>query len=291
MKAFRQVSLLFAVFLYCISWRVTAVDIMDSSALADFPNPPADEVIFYGKDQLQYGELRLPSGEGPHPVLVFIHGGCWLSQFDISHSRKLVAAFTEAGIATWNLEYRRVGNPGGGWSGTFDDIANGVDHLRTLADKFELDLNRVVVAGHSAGGHLALWFGNRPEQWQSDLKPRAVFGLAPAADLEYLHGLGVCDNVVDRLMGGSPSDFPERYKMGSGSNRLPMDIPQYILLGEHDLDWTPVGQRYVETARRLGNTPNVVNASESGHFEMIDPDSSTWPLVLQTARTALGLVD
>lgn len=269
-------------------WAV-AIDIMDSSALQSFPNPPADHIISYGQDSLQFGELRLPSGEGPFPVLLLIHGGCWLAQYDIAHIRNLAAAFTDAGIATWTIEYRRVGDPGGGWPGTFDDVAAAADHLVTLSEQFDLDLNRVVVAGHSAGGHLAIWLSNRPSRWPAELKPVAVLALAPAADLAYLHGRQVCGNVVDKLMGGSPSEYPQRYQLASGTERLPLYVPQYIVIGLHDKSWAPVGHMYVDKARQQGNSPYVINASESGHFEMIDPDSSTWPLVLQAALAALGM--
>lgn len=265
------------------------MELMDSSSLVSFPNPAADHVISYGEDGLQFGELRLPPGQGPWPVMVLIHGGCWLAEYDIAHIRKLAAAFTKAGIATWTLEYRRVGNRGGGWPGTFDDVARGADHVLAMATPFGLDLGRVVVAGHSAGGHLAIWLGNRPAEWPAGLKPTAVLALAPAADLEYLHQHGACREEVDRLMGGSPEKFPERYRLASGAARLPLTIPQYIVVGEHDDDWTPAGLRYVELARQHGNDPHVINAKESGHFEMIDPDSTTWPLVLGAARGALGL--
>jgi acetyl esterase/lipase len=268
----------------------TVIEIMDDSALAFFPNPPADEVISYGEDELQFGELRLPSGQGPHPVIVLIHGGCWLAEYDIAHIRKLAAAFTDAGFATWALEYRRVGDVGGGWPGTFDDVAAGTDLLVTLTGQFELDLDRVIVAGHSAGGQLAIWLANRPAQWPCGLKPNAVLALAPAADLAYLHQQGPCEDAVDGLMGGSPEQHPERYLLASGTARLPLPIPQYIVLGEHDSDWTPVGRRYVDSARQQGNEPHVINARESGHFEMIDPDSSTWPLVLQAAKDAVRIL-
>ncbi len=264
------------------------IEIMESSALASFPNPPADHVFSYGEDSLQFGELRLPRGQGPHPAMVLIHGGCWLAEYDIAHIRKLAAALTDEGIATWTLEYRRVGNPGGGWPGTFDDIAAGADHLVILADQFDIDLDRVIVCGHSAGGHLAIWLGNRPARWRPGLNPAAVLALAPAADLAYLHELGVYENVVDKLIGGSPAQYPLRYQQCSGTSRLPLSIPQYIVIGEHDEEWTPVSRRYIESARQSGNTPQVINAGQSGHFEMIDPDSTTWPLVLWAARAALG---
>lgn len=266
-----------------------AVEIMDASALAAFPDPPADHVIAYGEDELQFGELRLPSGEGPFPVMVLIHGGCWLAEYDIFHIRKLAAAFTAEGIATWTIEYRRVGDPGGGWPGTFDDVDAGADFLVTLAAQFNLDLDHVVVSGHSAGGHLAIWLANRPSQWPAELEPTAVLVLAPAADLAYLHQQQVCGHVIDKLMGGSPEQYPQRYQAGSGTDRLPLSVPQYIVIGEHDKSWAPVGRMYIEQALKQGNSPTVINATESGHFEMIDPDSSTWPLVLKAAKAALEM--
>lgn len=288
-RMYRLIIVLLGLVLGSVSGTVSAVDIMDSSALATFPNPPADHIISYGEDDLQYGELRLPDGPGPYPVIVLIHGGCWLAQYDIAHIRKLAAALTKAGIATWTIEYRRVGDPGGGWPGTFDDVANATDHLLMLAGQHDLDLDRVLVAGHSAGGHLAIWLGNRPQQWSGKLEPKAVLALAPAADLAYLHQQNVCGGVVDGLMGGSPEQFPERYLLGSGTGRLPLQVPQTIVIGQYDENWAPVGYRYVEAARQLGQSPHLIIATESGHFEMIDPDSTTWPLVLEAARSALGI--
>jgi len=284
-----KIAILIAIISLSLPGSGLAVEIMKSSALASFPNPPADHVIAYGEGELQFGELRLPSGPGPYPVVVLIHGGCWLSQFDIAPIRKMAAALTAEGIATWTIEYRRVGDEGGGWPGTFDDIDAGADHLVVLAEQYDLDLNRVVVAGHSAGGHLAIWLANRPSQWSADLKPTAVLALAPVADLTWLHQQQVCGNVIDKLMGGSPEQYPERYMEGSGTNRLPLPIPQTIVIGEYDENWGPVGHMYVEQAIQKGNSPLVINANESGHFEMIDPDSSTWPLVLKATQQALGL--
>jgi len=272
-----------------LSQAAFAGDIMQSEALADFPNPPADQVIFYGEEDLQFGELRLPSGDGPYPVMVLIHGGCWLSEYNLNHLRKMAAAFTSEGIATWLIEYRRVGDEGGGWPGTFDDAANGMDKVVELAAEFNLDLERLMVAGHSAGGHLAIWLANRPRQWGKGVSPTAVLALAPAADLVYLNEQQVCDDVVEKLMGGTAAQVPERYELASGTARLPLPVPQYVVLGAHDENWTPVGKIYVEAALASGSETYPIAAEESGHFEMIDPDSSTWPLVLKAAKDALHM--
>src|SRR5579885_1352845 len=132
---------------------------------------PADRKLAYGKDALQFGELRLPKAEGPHPVVILVHGGCFVDKLprrdprDTSFEplRPLAAALAGAGVATWNLEYRRAGNPGGGWPGSFFDLAAGTDFLRTIAQANQLDLHRVVLVGHSSGGMLVYWLAARPK--------------------------------------------------------------------------------------------------------------------------------
>src|SRR5687768_12371476 len=118
------------------------------------PSKPADTRIPYGEDGQQFGELRLPKGNGPFPLAIVIHGGCWLSRWTLTNTAPLADALRDAGVATWNLEYRRVDHPGGGWPGTFTDIADGTDVVRRIAREHPIDLTRVVTIGHSAGAHL-----------------------------------------------------------------------------------------------------------------------------------------
>src|SRR5262245_43877582 len=132
----------------------------------ELPSSPADHRIQYGSGPFQFGDLRLPKTTERHPVAVVIHGGCWKAKHgdlvaDLENTSPLSAALTSIGIATWNIEYRRIDNPGGGWPGTFEDVANAVDYLRVIAKSFPLDLNRTVIIGHSAGGHLATWAAAR----------------------------------------------------------------------------------------------------------------------------------
>src|SRR5688572_21435696 len=208
--------------------------------LATAPVPPGAMRIAYGTDALQFGELRVPSTPGPHPVAIVIHGGCWVSQlgnFDprgvgMENMRPMAAALTAAGIATWNIEYRRVGNFGGGWPGTFRDVALGADALRKLAREHTLDLSRVISIGHSAGGHFALWLAARPkipaasEIYVKDpIRLVAAVNLDGPGDLRAMWGAqhSICTRpVITELMGGSPDERPDRYRAGSPAELLPI---------------------------------------------------------------------
>ena len=270
------------------------MELMTSADLADFPHPPPDHRISYGDDPLQFGDLRLPETDGPHPVAIFIHGGQWKAEFDISHSDKLTDGLTRHGIATWSLEYRRIGNDGGGWPGTFLDIGAGADHLRTIADEHNLDLGRVISMGHSAGGHLAIWLASRagiPTNSalfiEDPIPLRGVVGLAPAADLAGLHATEFCAEVIEALMGGSPDEVPEHYRWGDPMQFSPGDILQVLIIGKHDSVWAPSGLSYFDVAIARGDRIRRTDAIGSGHFEMIDPDSSTFNIVTGAVWMAL----
>jgi len=266
----------------------SAQEFLTANDVVAMESPAPEFRIPYGENPLQYGHLRLPEGQGPHPVIAFIHGGCWLAAYDIGHVGLLEQAFAGAGYAVWSLEYRRVGNDGGGWPGTFLDIAQGVDQLRALAQEYPLDLDRVIASGHSAGGQLALWVATRPRIPESSelysarpLPIHGVLALAPAADLETLQAEAVCGGVVDGLMGGSPESIPEHYEAASPMRLIPIDVPQRIVIGAHDRAWAPGGREYFGRASTMdGAQVHLMEAPESGHFEMVIPTTSTWPLVL-----------
>lgn len=271
------------------AFSTLGAQVMTFGQLASRTAPPPDHRIKYGDDSLQFGNLRLPKGRpGPHPVIVYIHGGCWLSQYDIAHAAPLEQAFADSGFAVWSLEYRRVGNDGGGWPGTYNDIARGTDHVRQLAARYALDTSRVIASGHSAGGYFALWLAARTKIPRSSelyvsnpQRIRGVLGLAPAPDLEGLHTSGVCNSVIDRLMGGSPASHADRYSATSAMQLSPIGVPQQLVIGALDRQWMPIGRAYVARTRVTGDSlVEVVDAPESGHFEMLAPDTSTWPLVV-----------
>ena len=161
-------------------------------------------VVRYGDAPQQFVELRVPEGDGPFPVIVFIHGGFWRNLYDASLSHAQAADARTHGYATWNIEYRRVGDDGGGYPGTLDDVAAAIDALARV--DAPLDLERVVVVGHSAGGHLAFWVGQRDNPV---VTPKLVVGQAPVADLANSLDLG--RGAVEAFMGGSPDTIPEAY--------------------------------------------------------------------------------
>lgn len=269
--------------------------IMTVEDLAPLANATPGERIAYGEDRLQFGELQLPPGEGPFPVVVFIHGGCWFARADISTTRSLAVALAKTGVAVWNLEYRRIGDPGGGWPGTLLDVAAATDHLRVLAETYPLDLSRVIAMGHSAGGHLALWLGVRDkiaassELAASDPLPLAgIIALAPASELSFMHADGTCDKAATQLIGGGPEEFPDRYAAATPSHLAPTEVPKTLILGVHDAIWTPIGEAYMRAAYAAGEQHvSKVEVSDAGHFELINPTSNAFQAISAALRQQL----
>jgi acetyl esterase/lipase len=265
--------------------------------IAAQPRPPAGHRIAYAEGPHRFGELRLPTGPGPHPVVVLIHGGCWQSEYDLDHVTPLAAALTRGGVATWTLEYRRIGATGGGWTATFDDVARGTDHLRALAGEHPLDLDRVVLAGHSAGGHLALWLAARsnlpagsPLHTPAPLPMRGVVALAAIADLRaYGAGTGSCNAAVPQLLGGGPDAVPERYAHASPIELLPLGVPQRLVHGAVD-PIVPLAQseRYAERARARGDDAQLRVVGGAGHFDVIAPFAPAWAAVERAVHELLG---
>lgn len=179
------------------------------------------------------------------------------------------------GFAVWNLEYRRLGAPGGGWPGTLDDVAAGIDHLASLpALGFDIDLGRIAIAGHSAGGHLALWAaGRRPTA--AKLGVRGVVAMAPLSDLAEAHALKVGGEVVSEFLGGAPDLLPERLRAASPFEMLPLGVRQLILHGSADTA-VPIdlSRRYASAAKAAGDVIELIELPGVGHMEFLDPEST-----------------
>ena len=215
---------------------MTKKELISAETYSSIAYAKADHRISYGDDPSQFGDLFLPAGPGPHPVLFMLHGGCWRAQYGLGPMGQFARAIAnEDGIAVWSLEYRRLGN-GGGWPNTFLDVATGADLLRELAKQYPLDLNNAVVTGHSAGGHLALWSGARhrvpsdsPIYSENPFPFKKVIALAPVCDLERAVAWDICVDAADVLVGGHPREVWQNYYQGSPSALLP--------LGSDDFDF------------------------------------------------------
>jgi acetyl esterase/lipase len=268
-----------------------------SDDILSLPPPPADARLYYGQGKLHFGELRLPSGPGPHPVVIGIHGGFWRARYDLCHFGHVCAALTAAGIATWNIEYRRLGNFGGGWPNTLLDVAHATDHLRILANDYPLDLARVATLGHSAGGHLALWVAAHRHlpadnllHTANPLPLRAAVSLAGVVDLRQAWQLRLSNGVVKQLIGGTPEKYPDRYAAASPIELLPLGIRQVLIHGDQD-DTVPIeiSRRYRDAAHREGDDVTLIELPGAGHFELIDPRAREWATVLQAMQALLAV--
>lgn len=273
--------------------------LMTFTDLQALPSQPPDQRITYGPDSIQWGELRVPNGAGPHPVAVLIHGGCWKAAYaQAAELGQMGDALKANGIASWNIEYRRLGHPGGGWPGTYLDVGRAIDHLRTIAPQHNLDLARVVVVGHSAGGHLAMWAAGRqrlPEtselRVRDPLPLRGVVNLAGRADMtEHIREYeGLCrDTVVTALVGGTPATVPERYAQVSSKALLPLGVPQVFVIGTHEeFVPQPLAEAYVGAAVQAGDSARLIVIPDAGHFELASARAFTWPQVDGAIRSLL----
>ena len=265
------------------------------SELLAAPVPAADHRIAYGTDPLQFGELRLPAGRDSVPLVVFIHGGCWRAQYDLKHVGTAAASLVADGFATWTIEYRRIGDPGGGWPGTFDDISQAVDHVRALAIQFpRIDTTRVVLMGHSAGGQLALWAASRRQNetaglFRSSRPPLAVAGVVSLAGITDLVEFGAtstgCNGAVTPLMGGTSAALPDRYRAVSPMDRVPIGVPVQLVHGETD-PIVPVAQsrKFAARNRAAGGTSELRIIPGAGHFDLVAPQAEAWATVLRAVH-------
>jgi acetyl esterase/lipase len=234
-------------------------------------NEPAERFA-YGPHPDQHADLRLPAGDGPHPVAVVLHGGFWRVAFTKANTEAIAVALTRAGWATWNVEYRRVG-AGGGFPETLDDVGAACDALRDVFRPLALD--SCLAIGHSAGGQLALWLAG--EQLVRD-----AVALAGVCDLAAGEAVGLGGGAVAEFLGGAPARAPGAYARADPSRRLPTGRGQLLVHGDLD-DRVPLEQStsYHEAARAAGDACELLVLEGADHFDVIDPRSPAWPRILQ----------
>ena len=253
--------------------------------------PPARQIAYCSHPD-QVGNLHLPGdGEGPWPTVVLIHGGFWKWGWDRTLMTRLAHDLARRGIAGWNIEYRRVGQEGGGWPGTLEDVAAAAD---ALAGMPEVDRACVAAVGHSAGGHLALWLAARHRL------PAGAPGTAPAIRLRAaVAQAGVCDLVRGAqdnlgegacagLLGGLPAEVPERYAATSPAALLPLGVPQILVHGGCD-DIVPPSQSrdYALSATEAGDDVDLVEFAAADHFDLIEPEHPAWVAVTERLHRLL----
>lgn len=256
---------------------------------------PDARLRYGGESPLQFGDLRLPAAGAPpggHPVVIFVHGGGWLSDWNKDYSSRFVEALTRAGFATWDIEFRRMGNTGGGYPGTFLDVAAGADHLRVLARSYPLDLDRVVAVGHSSGGHLALWLAGRKNlpapsalHTNDPLPLAGVVSLAGVNDLERSLTLGDRADVLDLLGVASQDAAGARFGETNPARLLPFGIPQVLIVGTLDSDWRiAMTREYAAAARAAGDTVELQEPDGANHFDVVDAEGPAVRIVADAVR-------
>ena len=250
------------------------------------PAPPFDLRIAYGSDPHQFIDLRLPAGRGQsRPLVINIHGGFWRAKYSLDHAGHLCAALTARGLATANLEYRRVGNDGGAWPGTFSDIRSAHHFLLQKAQEHNFDGGKAVVMGHSAGGQLALCLAAH------EAHIRAVISLAGVVDLERAYQLHLSNDAVVEFLGGTPSEVPDHYREADPMQLSIGSARQWLIHGSGDQDVPPSFSRdYVRLKQKRTRTQredvHLVEIPGAGHLDLIDPRSTAWSIVEKTVLEA-----
>lgn len=264
-----------------------AAQTMSPADVDRLPATPPTLTASYGPAAQQSGDLRLPPGQGPFPVVIVVHGGCWTRGFATRrNTAALASALTAKGFATWNVDYRQVGE-GGGWPTTFNDWGAATDYLRQLARTRPLDLTRVAVTGHSAGAHAALWIAARHRLPKGSaigsanpLPVGAAVAIDGPGDLAPFVGFDaeVCGRpVIVPLLGATPASQPGRYAEASPQALLPLHVRQAMV--QSAVLTAPAAAAYRAAAAAKGETVTVLSVRNGGHFDIIAPGSKAYAAV------------
>ena len=241
--------------------------------------------IPYGPDPEQYGELTLPEGIRSRGTVIIIHGGYWRSGYTAELGRPLAKDLAGRGFACWNLEYRRAGN-GGGWPRTLEDILAGINALAPAARGRGVDLSRVTLLGHSAGGHLAVLAA---KAGPSAVTVTGVVSQSGVLDLAEAHRLGLSSNAVENFLCCTPDQDPQRYRDADPMAALPLPVPAWVLHGDADTTVpSSFSAGWTAAARAAGGTAEL-RFIPGDHFAMITPGTAAWDAVVEALCEAAGI--
>jgi acetyl esterase/lipase len=279
-----------------LSRKPSAILFRMSDSILSLAPPAADVRIAYGSDPNQFFDLRLPIGDQAknekkskslYPLVINIHGGYWRSRYNLDHASHLCAALANKGVATANLEYRRVGNEGGNWPNTFADIRSAYQFLRQNADRHSLDVGRFLIMGHSAGGQLALCLAGH------ELSVTRVISLAGVVDLQRAYQLHLSNDAVVEFLRGTPDQVPDHYRE---ADPMQLSIPQarqWLIHGSADDVVPPEFSRDYVTAKQKHTgkekeDAHLLEIQAADHFDLIDPRTTAWKQVERTVLELLG---
>lgn len=269
---------------------VNTVTSLSSSSAISYP---AIKFNYANESPMQVGELRLPVTASPQlfPVVIVVHGGCWVSSLaDYHFMDNFSNAITDLGYATWNIEYRAIGT-GGEWPVMFQDLNKAVDYVRTLGQAYPLDLNKVIVIGHSAGGHIALWIASRgklkPESvlyTENPLMIRGAISLAGIANVTATNT--ACGNEAINIIG---ANTVARLGETSPLHMLPIGVRTILMSGRSDnIVPSSIGIEYNRKAMELGDDSKHYDLEGMTHFDLIDPARTDWVLYQSAMKALLG---
>ncbi|MCY0385921.1 alpha/beta hydrolase [Robbsia sp. Bb-Pol-6] len=248
--------------------------------------------IYYGKGLDQYGDLRLPRGAGPFPLAIVVHGGAWLASVNADYTAPLAKRLADAGIATWNIEYSRIGS-GGEWPGSFKSVAAAADFVRVLARQYPIDLQRVITVGHSSGGHYALWLAARhnlkadsPLYDADPLPLRGVVSLDGTPDLAAFAALPRGRRIIPTLLGAdTDAQWQQRYAETSPVDLVPLGVPQYFLTENSDRLASILS--YIHKSQAAGDAVTYDIACPPNHFTTVDVAQPTMANAIVAASRRL----
>ncbi|WP_226505028.1 alpha/beta hydrolase [Pseudomonas sp. MWU16-30317] len=293
-----------------VAFAATSPSALEACLATQAPTDPQDEVqlfrqlqikgpqmmsgvqrIYYGKNLDQYGDLRLPAGKGPFPVVIIVHGGLWMSSVNSDYMAPIAQMLTEAGYATWNIEYSRIGS-GGEWPGSFNSVGAAADYVKVLAEKYPLKIDEVLAVGHSSGGHYALWLAGRHKikpgamlYSEHPLPLKGVISLDGTPDIEAFAGLPRGKVIIPKLLGnGTNTEMSERYSQASPAQLLPLGVQQFFITEQSDR-W-PSMSAYITKGQGMGDKIGYQMLCPANHFTTTDSgNSQVRQLILDTAKS------